>query len=152
MKLAHYLEENKLKMFMELYSQSSGDLYDRLGIQLAELEIFPEKKSLQLRFVPPTWYQAHPEMVHGGLVCTLCDTLAGILSLVFAVSEGKVVYTKNMSIDFLKPVRIEKPCDISASIVSSEEERDLVRFDIIGLGDMRLVSGEAVFAKKPISL
>jgi acyl-coenzyme A thioesterase PaaI-like protein len=106
MKLREYLEQNNLSEIAQQYLDSSNDLYKKLEINVMDFDITNNRISINA--VPPLWFQAHEKIVHGGLIATYIDTIAGVHAMINATGEGKIAFTKTLTVEYLAPMIVGK--------------------------------------------
>ena len=90
---------------------SPGEFFDRLpwlfarGNRLTRVELLHRSRGLAvLRCVPDESFYSPIGMVHGGLLCTLLDTVAG-LAVHSMLPAGTGYSTIEIKVNFLRPLR-----------------------------------------------
>lgn len=106
----------------------------RLGVTHEQL-IEPNVSLTQLVCGPE--YEGGPGVAHGGWTAAAMDEVLGHLNLL----SGQMAVTGTLTVDFLRPVPIERPLEIRAWCEGVEDGRRRNR------GELRLVSTGAVLAR-----
>jgi acyl-coenzyme A thioesterase PaaI-like protein len=82
-------------------------------------------------------YEGGPQVAHGGWTASVLDEMLGTTS----VMQGQLVVTASLTIDFIKPVPINRELEGRAWIERTEGSR------VYLAGELRLASSNALLAK-----
>ena len=79
-----------------------------------KLDFHQEGESVKAEFIPGEQYQGWPEVVHGGLICTMLDEVMGYA----AGYQGLYAVTVKMEVQYRKPAMIGQRLLLSAMVKS----------------------------------
>ena len=100
-------------------------------------------KMLKSELAVPSHLRGWSDLVHGGVLSTVIDEMMSWSAIYL---EKKFILTKNMKVNFLKPVRIETPIVAQGFIKEHLNERQAVmRAEILNEAGEVCVTGEGEF-------
>ena len=140
--LKDYLEQNNLHQVVERYTNSSFAFYDKMGISLLDFMYDPETDFLSTEIIPQSSVQGHEHIVHGGIVATYIDTLAGVHAMIHAMRNHKKAFTKELKIIYKEPMVVGN----AYQIVSTHKDKSFT-VEINDSGKL-ICQGELIFAFK----
>ena len=137
-----FAQQNKLEGIVEKYIQSSFFLYKKLNISILDFDYDPNTDVVTAEVAPGKDLQAHEGIVHGGIVATYIDTVGGVHAMLHALRNNQVVFTKDLKIEYKKPMLVE----CGYQIISTHTEKSFI---VEIKSDNGLVSrAELIFAFK----
>jgi acyl-coenzyme A thioesterase PaaI-like protein len=142
MKIRDFLEQNNLQELVERYLTSSFVFYDSMGISVLDFIYDKEIDSISTEVIPEELVQGHKDVVHGGIVATYIDTVAGVHAMIHALKNNQVSFTKELTIKYKSPMLTHQ----KYSIVSSHEDKTFSV--VIQRGGVIIAEGKLVFAFK----
>ena len=110
------------------------------GMQLA-FERDDERRRILGRFRLGPDYQGGPGFIHGGIIATLLDEAMGKLN---RFSDVQAV-TVELTIEYLKPIRVDEEITVEAAEVERNGRRLLHRGEIRNLAGEVLARGRGTF-------
>ena len=147
MNISEYIKNDQTGI-AEKYLASSQEVYAYLGIDLLSFDFDNVDNKLSFNFFADQKFQAHAEIVHGGIVASVCDTAMGVLGTVLVVSQKSVVFTATMNINYLKPMKTGLSYRVVAQVQSWKETRLVMSTTIENDRGETIVQSEAVFIQK----
>ncbi len=110
------------------------------GMQLV-FERDDERRRIRGRFRLGPNYQGGPGFIHGGIIATLLDEAMGKLN---RFSDVQAV-TVELTIEYLKPIRVDEEITVEAAEVERNGRRLLHRGEIRNLAGEALARGRGTF-------
>ena len=85
-----------------------------------QMQLFADPKSVVSRLVVPDHLRGWSDLVHGGVISTILDEIMswGAIHLL-----KKIILTKSMTVDFLKPVRIGQTLRAVSRIIEIQKNQ-----------------------------
>jgi uncharacterized protein (TIGR00369 family) len=93
--------------------------------------------------VIPEDYHGHPGYLHGGIIATLLDEIMSKSSRALGLST----MTRNLEVDYRRPVPTGKPIRLEGRIVRSEGRKHWAEANILDERDTVLASGKGLFVE-----
>jgi len=84
------------------------------------MEFFTDDRSLVSEVAIPPFLCGWNNLVHGGIISTVLDETMGWTAIYFT---RRLVLTRNLSVDFLKPVFVEQPLWVEGRVKERNGER-----------------------------
>ena len=147
MKLLELLKQKNQKI-SERYLKPSNGIYQYLGISFEEFEFDAGSEEVTFPFFAEEKLQAHPGIVHGGIVATLCDTGMGALAMILSVGDEKVVFTANMNVHYRTPMETRSTYQVTSRLISKEGSKLTLQVSIL-CGEVLVAEAEGLFIQKP---
>ena len=88
-----------------------------------EMRFYTDEKKVLTEFVIPETKHGWDDLVHGGITSTILDEIMAWSAVYFT---AKLVFTKTMTIDYIKPIHIENPIKAEAWIGRLRNPREAV--------------------------
>lgn len=89
-------------------------------------------EGVQTEFIPDTWYQGAPGMMHGGLVTTIADEVA---AWAIVAGVGKFGFTTSLTAKFKRPVRVGVPTVARGVVTRALSRMAYTRVEILQQGE-----------------
>jgi uncharacterized protein (TIGR00369 family) len=100
-----------------------------------------EEQQVVCRFRVPRRFEGPPGHVHGGVIATLLDEAMSKANRQF----GVVAMTRQMEVDYLKPVPLMTPLELRARHLSASGRAHRCEAEIADASSAVLAHGEALF-------
>jgi uncharacterized protein (TIGR00369 family) len=109
------------------------------GLQLEFL--LAEDDSVVCLATVPNAFDGHPGYVHGGIIATLLDeTMSKAVR-----ANGWTAMTRQMEIDYLRPVPSDEPIRLEGHVVRSEGRKHWTKATILNAEGKELAKGKGLF-------
>jgi uncharacterized protein (TIGR00369 family) len=109
------------------------------GLRL-EFFLAPDGSVVSLPVVADA-FEGHPGFLHGGIIATLLDE-----AMSKAVrAQGRVAMTRNIEVDFLRPVPSAAPLRLEGRVVRSEGRKHWAESGILGAQGKLLAQAKGLF-------
>lgn len=90
--------------------------------------------------------QGAPGTVHGGAIAAVLDETMGIITFI----NFSPAVTANLSINFLKPLEVEKNVLVESWIEENENKKYLIKGNMVAEDDTLIAEASGVFIKMPM--
>ena len=94
------------------YYKTSQELYNFMGITIHSFDY--KDDTLELLLTVPKHFQANENIIHGGIVCFILDSAAGIFGMLSNHSTDHKILTKRLDVSFKKPMHPDMAYTVSA--------------------------------------
>ncbi len=84
------------------YAKGGKKWIDLLGFDVRDIKTCADRISCTISF--PEKLTGNDGIIHGGILCFVMDSMAGIFASIIETDSSKKILTKTMSVSFVKPV------------------------------------------------
>lgn len=123
------MEAEIKKLIGDVFTEGMDHIYDRMCLQFVSCSSL--EQTLTVRYPVQDWELNHMSTMHGGLIATAMDTTSGLLTLF--LSEGSVIPTINMTINYISPA--VKGDDLLITAKADRVGQHLVNISAFGHGE-----------------
>lgn len=111
------------------------------------LKFFNEDQRVVCRARIPKRFQGPPGYVHGGIIATLLDEAMSKANRQFRI----LAVTRQMEVEYLKPVPLSTPIEITARHISAEGRKHRCEAEILSADGITLARAKALFIAVPLA-